>query len=328
MTATLNAAIHKRKTITSNIMPPVLPQDHNIRLDRWFKRYYPALPHAALQKMLRTKDIRVDGKRAEANQRLFEGQEIRLPPMIEKGDHTKAEQKKQVISEEALARLVDCVIYQDDIMLALNKPSGLAVQGGSGVKESVDYMLDGLKFDAKERPKLVHRLDKDTSGVLLLARDTQTATLLTGAFKGRDVQKTYWAVVAGVPKQRKGVIDIPLAPQGKSGNEKMMPAEQGGQKAITHYEILASAGKKAAWLAVYPETGRKHQIRTHLAAIGYPIVGDGKYGGKDAFVEGLSKTLHLHAREVRLKGVLPGEVTITAEMPEHIEVTLHSLKLL
>jgi 23S rRNA pseudouridine955/2504/2580 synthase len=222
--------------------------------------------------------------------------------------------------ERDTAFIRSLVIYKDDDVIALNKPAGLAVQGGTKTSRHIDAMLDALRFGAKERPRLVHRLDRDTSGVLLLARGAQAAARLGKAFQGRQVRKIYWALVAGTPAVEKGRIDLPLGKRPGAKGERMA-ADREGKKAATLYSVLESAGHAAAWLALWPLTGRTHQLRVHCAAIGHPILGDGKYGGEAAFLpaEGVPKQLHLHAREL----VLPhpsgrGELRIAADLPPHM----------
>ncbi|MCZ6453098.1 MAG: RluA family pseudouridine synthase [Alphaproteobacteria bacterium] len=276
--------------------------DDAVRLDRWLRRTLPDVPYGQLAKWLRTGQIRVDGRRAKPGQRLSAGQTVRLPPLT-------AAQAAPPRTSIAIAAPIDAsdaadlqsrVLFRDDALIALNKPSGLAVQGGSKTTRHLDAMLDALRFGAAEKPRLVHRLDKDTSGVLLLARNAATARRLTATFRSRDVVKVYWALVAGIPAADEGQIDVPLLKTPGQGGEKMRPAKEGGQSAVTRYAIVDQAGQKVAWLNLNPLTGRTHQLRAHCAALGTPIVGDGKYGGKAAFIAGLPNKLHLHARSVTL----------------------------
>ncbi len=270
--------------------------DDTVRLDRWLRRTLPDVPYGQLAKWLRTGQIRVDGRRAKPGQRLAAGQTVRLPP-ITVSEPTPAATPAPV-DAAAAADLQARVLYRDDWLIALNKPSGLAVQGGSKTTRHLDAMLDALRFEAAEKPRLVHRLDKDTSGVLLLARDAATARAMTAQFRHRDVVKIYWALVAGVPAETEGRIDLSLAKTPGRGGEKMRPAKGGGQSAVTRYAVVDRAGQRVAWLALNPLTGRTHQLRAHCAALGTPIVGDGKYGGKAAFIAGLPNKLHLHARSL------------------------------
>ena len=286
--------------------------DGDVRLDRWFKRHFPDVSYGQVAKWLRTGQVRVDGRRAKPGQRLSAGQEIRLPPMSGAQDQPPENTRPPVSADDAAA-LRDAVIYRDDVLIAVNKPAGLAVQGGSKTHRHLDGMLDALKFDAPERPRLVHRLDKDTSGLLLLARDRPTASRLAELFQGRDVEKTYWALVAGIPEHEAGVIDIPLAKRGAEGKQRVVSVDD-GQDAETEYRIIDHAARRIAWLELRPRTGRTHQLRAHCRAMGTPIVGDGKYGGAESAVEGLPRRLHLHARSLTLPHPASGE-RLTLEAP-------------
>jgi 23S rRNA pseudouridine955/2504/2580 synthase len=286
----------------------VAAADTDIRLDRWFRRHYPALGHGRLEKLLRTGQVRVDGTRAKASTRLATGQKVRVPP-LHQDDAAAAprpREERPATAEEA-AELQALVIHKDDDILVLNKPAGLAVQGGTKVDRHLDAMLDGLRFGAPERPRLVHRLDKETSGVLVLARTARAAATLAEAFRGKDVLKTYWALVAGVPRPRNGKIDLAIGKHGPTGGERVSPEAPDGKRAITLYAVVDAASSTAAWLALRPLTGRTHQLRVHCAALGTPILGDGKYGGAAAFLRGLpaAKTLHLHAYAITLPPIGP-----------------------
>lgn len=295
------------------------------RLDRWLKRRFPALAFGRLQKLLRTGQVRVDGKRAKGDRRLKEGEEIRLPPM---DDSPAPAHDGPFISKTDAKELRARVLFKDGSVLALDKPAGLAVQGGTGQHRSLDDLLPALVEEGAERPRLVHRLDQDTSGVLLLALTQSAARELTYAFKGRQARKLYWALVAGVPEKRSGRIDLPLAKLPGKGGEKMAIDREEGLSALTLYATIAVKGKKAAWLALSPQTGRTHQIRAHLAAIGHPILGDGKYGGKAAFLAApaLPRQLMLHAREIAVPH--PEDETtlrVTAPLPAHLQEAFHAL---
>jgi len=208
----------------------------------------------------------------------------------------------------------------------LNKPPGLATQGGTKTVEHVDGLLDGLQFEAESRPKLVHRLDKDTSGVLLLARTSRAAAFFAKSFSSRTARKVYWALVIGVPSIEDGTIDLPIAKQPGSGGEKMHVDEKEGSPARTRYRVIERAGNQTCWVELQPFTGRTHQLRVHMAAIGHPIVGDGKYGGKDAFLSGsISRKMHLHARRLRIDHPDGGRVDATAELPSHFADSLAQL---
>jgi len=297
-------------------------EDDGLRLDRWFKRHYPAVGHGSLQKLLRTGQIRLDGKRVKAGARLEEGQEIRIPPLQKApagpdGDAPKARKTKPAPPPGLIEDLKKRVLYQDEQILAIDKPAGLAVQGGTNTRLHIDGLLDELRFGAAERPRLVHRLDKDTSGVLVFARTAKAARALTEGFRDRETRKLYWALVAGVPTPEAGLIDMPLAKAPGRHGEKMRSVET-GKFARSAYRIIDHAGRKIAWLAMEPLTGRTHQLRAHAAlALETPIVGDGKYGGQAAYPDGLpqAKALQLHARAIRLPRPAGDPVEIAAPLP-------------
>jgi 23S rRNA pseudouridine955/2504/2580 synthase len=307
----------------------VTPEEADLRLDRWFRRHYPALGHGRLEKLLRTGQVRVDGKRAKAALRLASGMEVRVPPLGEPAaTPAKPSPKPAVrISEREVRDLQAAILYRDKEVIALNQPAGSAVQGGTGTDKHLDAMLDALRFEATERPRLVHRLDRDTSGVLLLARSAAAARWLAEAFRAREARKVYWALVVGVPKIRQGRIDLSLAKLPGRGGERMVADAEEGKRAVTYYTVMEAAGKKAAWLGLMPETGRTHQLRVHCAAIGTPILGDGKYGGQAAFFEKDSGTgqagrrLHLHARSLALPRPAGGLLQVTAPLPPHMRET-------
>lgn len=295
----------------------VQPDDGELRLDRWFKRHYPELSYGQVAKWLRTGQVRVDGHRAKPGQRVSQGQEIRVPPISPtQTDVAPAEKARPTVDRADAAALRESVIYQDKFLIAVNKPAGLAVQGGSKTHRHLDGMLDALQFDAGERPRLVHRLDKDTSGLLLLARDRQTASQLAVLFQGREVEKTYWALVVGIPDHESGLIDTRLAKRGGEGKQRVESVDD-GQTAETEYRILDHAARRIAWLELRPRTGRTHQLRAHCKAMGTPIVGDGKYGGRDSDIEGLPQRLHLHARGLTLPHPASGErLTLNAPLDD------------
>jgi len=300
----------------------VAAADGDIRLDRWFKRHYPALSHGRLEKLLRTGQVRLDGKRAQASDRVQPGQTVRVPPLGNLAPAPPTASTAPPRPEEAKA-LQDAVLYRDADLIALNKPAGLAVQGGTGVDRHLDALLDALRFDAAERPRLVHRLDRDTSGVLVLARSARAAAELAAAFRGKITRKIYWAIVVGLPKPREGKIDLSLAKlQGRLG-ERVMPNEDDGKPAVTRYQVVSHAGNKLAWLALMPITGRTHQLRAHCVALGTPILGDGKYGGRASRPEGVPapRKLHLHARTLMLPRPDGSVVRLTAPLPEHMKTT-------
>ncbi len=291
--------------------------DDGIRLNRWFLREYPSLTLSRLQKLLRTKQIKVDGKRAETSTRLLAGQEIRLPPL----DEQKAPLEEHFISEKDKKMIQSMVIYKDDNIIALNKPSGLAVQGGTNQTKHIDGLLDALMFEKSERPKLVHRIDKDTSGILLLARNRQIAEKLTLAFREHKLPKTYLALVNGCPKKTQGEINAPLLKVG----EKMQIDEQ-GQEAKSLYTVLDSVGDQYSLLELKPLSGRTHQLRVHTLSIGCPIVGDDKYFNPEKKSQKLFvDKLHLHAYKIDLSVIYKNKTIITAPLPSYFKDSLNAV---
>jgi 23S rRNA pseudouridine955/2504/2580 synthase len=301
----------------------VQESDSDIRLDRWFKRHHPGLTHGPLEKALRKGEIRLNGKKAKASDRITTGQVIEIRFKIPEGEARKPEVPK--FTPEDAALLQEAVLYKDADVIVINKPPGLPVQGGSGITKSVDSMLDCLRFEARERPKLVHRLDRDTSGVLVLARSAKVATRLMHAFKSKEAEKFYWALVKGVPEILQGKIDLPLAKQEDGDMEKVSVDEEDGKRAVTFYRVVERLSKTLAWVELMPVTGRTHQLRVHMATIGHPILGDGKYGAREAFIDGmeLSRKLHLHARRI----MIPGLIDVTAPLPKHMQNSWKTLGL-
>jgi 23S rRNA pseudouridine955/2504/2580 synthase len=295
----------------------------DLRLDRWFRRHYPALGHGRLEKLLRTGQIRVDGRRARAGDHLEPGQAIRIPPLGETPEPARPRAIRPPSPEDA-AMLRRAILHRDAAVIVLDKPPGLAVQGGSGTERHLDGLLDALRFGHAERPRLVHRLDRDTSGVLVLARTAAAAGFLARAFRDKRTRKVYWALVAGVPERPQGRIALALAKtagrgQGHGG-ERVRADPEAGRRAVTYYRLIDSAGTRASWLALLPVTGRTHQLRAHCAAIGTPILGDGKYGGAGAHLAGVpgARRLHLHARALSIPHPEGGTLTVTAPLPAHM----------
>jgi 23S rRNA pseudouridine955/2504/2580 synthase len=303
----------------------VIPDEADIRLDRWFRRHFPGITQGALQKLCRTGQIRVDGKRANADARLQPGQMVRIPPLPEAPALPPA---PKPVDERAARELQRTVIYQDKSILVLNKPTGLPVQGGPGITKHVDGMLDALRFGAPDRPRLVHRIDRDTSGLLLLARTPGAAAKLAASFRTRKVEKSYWAVVVGRPDPASGKIDRPLARIGGPRGERSAMAAADDPKAtmaITEFRTIDTVGKKFAWMDLAPHTGRTHQLRVHMASIGHPILGDAKYGVEHSQAEGYANILHLHARFLSLPHPEGGTITLEADLPPHMEETFRAL---
>jgi len=296
-----------------------------MRLDRWFKTHFPQITHGRLEKLLRTGQVRIDGARAKAADRLEQGQVIRIPPLGEAAAVEKAPPRARTVSAADAKFVRALVIHKDAEVLVLNKPAGLAVQGGTGTERHLDGLLDALAFDAPERPRLVHRLDKDTSGVLLLARSRAAAAALAKAFAERTTRKVYWALTAGVPKVSRGQIDLKLLKAGAEGSERMRALLEGedaeeAKRAVTRYVTLDHAAHRVAWMALMPVTGRTHQLRAHMAALGTPIVGDGKYGGASARLTGgeIENRLHLHARQIAIAHPAGGTLVAEAPLPPHM----------
>ncbi len=297
----------------------VKPEDDGIRLNRWFLKEYPSLSLGRLQKLLRTKQIKVDGKKAEANLRLVAGQEIRLPPL----DKEKAVKDSRIVSRADAEFIRSLVIFKDENIIVLNKPSGIAVQGGTNTARHIDGMLDALAYDLSERPKLVHRIDKDTSGILVLARNRHYAELLTKAFREHGLRKIYLALCLGKMPKEQGEIKAPLE---KSGENMRVSAS--GKKALTAYKVLDTTGEKFCLLAAEPLTGRTHQIRVHLEYAGCPILGDDKYfGSQRCRIPEMSQKLHLHAYQIDLSLVYHEKMVVKAPLPDYFRKDIKFLGL-
>ena len=297
----------------------VKAEDDGMRLNRWFMKYYPNLTLGRLQKLLRTKQIKVDGKRAETSLKLAAGSEVRVPPMDEQPE-TGANRSE--ISRRDAEFILSLVIYKDDNIIVLNKPSGLAVQGGTNTSRHVDGMLEALRFELNEKPKLVHRIDKDTSGVLVLARNRTWADRLTKAFREHTLPKTYLALVNSCPKNPAGEIKAPLE---KCGEKSLVSPD--GKPTATVYKTLDEVGSKFALVEASPLTGRTHQIRAHMEYIGCPIVGDDKYfgGEKRQKYASIPDKLYLHAYKIDLSALYNKKTVIKAALPEHFKKALAAL---
>ena len=308
----------------------VLDDELDLRLDRWFRRHYPALTQGAIAKMCRTGQVRVDGKRVEGATRLAPGQSVRIPPLRL---DPLPEVKIVPADPKARAELDAMVLFDDDSLIVLNKPAGLPSQGGQGIARHLDGMLEAYRGPGG-KPRLVHRLDRDTTGVLVVARTAAVAAKLSAGFRGRKVEKTYWAVVAGRPVPVEGRVELPLVRIEGHGGERVgvaLPGDKEAARAYTDYRTLDHAARKLAWLELRPLTGRTHQLRVHCASLGAPILGDYAYGERrennrnSAIVENLSEQLHLHARRLVLPHPDGGTLTVEAELPPHMTATFRDL---
>lgn len=313
------------------------PDEAEQRLDRWFRRQFPHISQGRLEKLCRNGEVRVDGGRVKTATRITPGQVVRVPPLPEASevDAAPAKPAKPAVDPGMAAALQAAVVFRDDHILVLNKPAGLATQGGTGQVTHLAGLLGALRFGREDEPRLIHRLDKDTSGLIVLARTGSAAVALARAFKGRSVEKIYFALVAGRPNPAQGTIRYGLVKAGGAA-EKMqivhpndLDSTPDARPAITDYRVIDQAGNRAAWVAARPITGRTHQIRAHLAALGCPVAGDGKYGGRGQENDGsgwgaglggaISRKLHLHAAQLRLPHPITGrQMTFVAPLPEHM----------
>jgi 23S rRNA pseudouridine955/2504/2580 synthase len=302
----------------------VVGEEEGMRLDRWFKIHFPQLPHAMLNKILRKGEVRVDRGRVKINTRLQEGQEIRVPPLNISDPRGGKDGVVPPLSAADRKKFQDMVLYEDKDLFVINKPSGLAVQGGSKTTRHVDGMLMGMEKEFHDRPRLVHRLDRDTSGVLVIAKRRSIAARLGKMFQTRTVHKFYWAAVIGMPEPLQGKIEMALIKaQSKQGERVRMAhlGEDGAQRAVTHYSVIDRAGDQMAWVSLKPVTGRQHQLRAHMAFTGTPICGDQKYDGLEDLPDGVAKKLHLHARRISFPHPRGGVVDVTAPLPSHMRAT-------
>ncbi len=299
------------------------PDEAGMRLDRWFKAHYPDLSFGHLQKLVRSGQVRVDGGRVKTSTRLEPGQAVRVPPLAAAGPAApKAGARGAGQSDAEFLRGI--LLYEDDSVFVFDKPPGLAVQGGSGLTRHIDGMLAALADRKGQKPRLVHRLDRDTSGVLVVARTRLAAQKLAQAFRARTSRKIYWALVKGVPKPRQGRISTWLAKEGGPEGERMRVARHGAGEAshaVTLYSVVDQAGQKLAWLTMRPVTGRTHQLRAHAAHIGHPIIGDAKYFKADDWQlpGGMQNKLHLHARRIVIPHPAGGTLDVTAPLPPHMQ---------
>ncbi|MDE2385658.1 MAG: RluA family pseudouridine synthase [Alphaproteobacteria bacterium] len=308
----------------------VAADEDGMRLDKWFKIHFPQVTFAYLNKLTRTGQVRVGAGRVKTNTRLAKGQEIRVPPLA--FDKRPADAPKENIApltprERELFHSM--LLLEDQDIFVLNKPSGFAVQGGTKTHMHLDGLLMGLGVELGERPLLVHRLDRDTSGVIVIAKRRAVAASLGKLFATRTVKKTYWAVVKGVPSPAQGKIDVALIKARSEEGDRMRASKPGEeedeQRAITQYAVLDKAGKLASWVSLKPLTGRQHQLRAHMNHIGTPILGDNKYGGDIDLLEGIANRLHLHARRIQFPHPRGGVVDVTAPLPPHMTETFATL---
>ncbi|MBX3577811.1 MAG: RluA family pseudouridine synthase [Rhizobiaceae bacterium] len=295
-----------------------------MRLDRWFKAHYPGLGFGHLQKLLRSGQIRLDGGRAKADTRVEPGQTVRIPPLDVDRKEAGPLTPRTMRGRDDGDLLAQMLLHEDEKVFVFDKPAGLAVQGGSGVTRSVDQMLEAWTNRKGEKPRLVHRLDRDTSGVLVVARTRLAAMKLSEAFRARETKKTYWALVKGVPKKREDKISTWLVKEPTPDGDRMRVArhgEAGADHAVSYYRVIEQAGQALAWLEMEPYTGRTHQLRVHAAHIGHPIIGDPKYFEADhnwEFPGGMQNRLHLHARRIVIPHPDGGVVDVIAPLPAHM----------
>ena len=304
---------------------PVDPDEDGIRLDRWFKLHFPDLTYGHLQKLLRSGQIRVESKRAQSNTRLSAGQRIRVPKSAREPVARKPSVKPPPGLSKADRKFIESLIlFEDDAVVVLNKPFGIAVQGGSGTRRHLDGLLAGMVDRFGSRPRLVHRLDRDTTGVLMVAKTRDAAAKLGRTFQTRSAAKTYWALVVGVPRPAQGKIEAALVKASGPDGDRVRKAAPGEQDkamhATTHYSVIEVVARKAAWVSLKPVTGRQHQLRAHMALIGHPIAGDNKYDGQLSLADDVSANkLHLHARRLIIPHPNGGaKLDVTAPMPDHM----------
>ena len=302
----------------------VREMDAGLRLDRWIRNNFSNVTQSFIEKQLRTGKIKVNGEKAKASLRVGKGDEITI---IDSSISNKKEQvrdaKLGVLDRKLALQIKNSILYIDDNIIIINKPTGLSVQGGTGLTQHIDGLLDELTFDQAERPRLVHRLDKDTSGVMVLGRNRQFSSFLSQLFRDHKIRKAYWAVVKSGPKTNWGTIDLGIKKGIVANKEKMVPSAE-GQKSVTQYRVIQRVGRDVSWLALEPLTGRKHQLRVHCSNLDCPILGDRKYGGKEAFIPGTEsymKKLHLHARAIKIPLEDRKFIEVQAPLPEHMEKT-------
>jgi 23S rRNA pseudouridine955/2504/2580 synthase len=312
----------------------VKKDEAGLRVDRWFRLHFPEVGYGYLQKLLRSGQVRVNSKRVQANDRLEEGAQIRVPKAVRTPPAAGPSLKAALGVSKGDRDLIErAILFEDDLVLVLNKPFGLAVQGGSGTKKHIDGILAGMADRFGDRPRLVHRLDRDTTGVLLVAKTRDAAAKLGRIFQTRSAAKTYWALVKGVPHPTQGKIEAALVKAAGPDGDRVRKAQPGEQDAAmhatTHYSVIDRVGRKASWVSLKPVTGRQHQLRAHMAMIGHPIAGDNKYDGEAVLADsGMEAKLHLHARRLIIPHPGGGEkIDVTAPLPAHMRATWELLGL-
>jgi 23S rRNA pseudouridine955/2504/2580 synthase len=303
----------------------VSADEDGMRLDRWMRHHFPGVTHSYVQKLVRSGQIRIDSKRVQANARVQEGVEVRVPKVVREAPKRRAGTEDAPASNASDRALIEqMILFEDDDVVVLNKPFGLAVQGGTSTHRHIDGILAGMVDRFGDRPRLVHRLDRDTTGVLLVAKSRQAASRLGRVFQTRSAAKTYWALVTGVPKPPQGKVEVPLVKAAGPDGDRMRKARPGEQEqamhATTHYSVIERVGRKASWVSLKPVTGRQHQLRAHMQILGHPIIGDHKYGdGHELSDENLDAKLHLHARRLVIPHPLNDDkIDVTAPLPKHI----------
>jgi 23S rRNA pseudouridine955/2504/2580 synthase len=307
----------------------VKDDEAGVRLDRWFRVHFPEVGYSYLQKLLRSGQVRVDSRRAQANLRLAAGQQVRVPQVVRSSGASRPSLTPPPGLSKADRDFIErLILFEDEHVLVLDKPFGIAVQGGTGTKRHIDGLLAGMADRFGDRPRLVHRLDRDTTGVLLVAKHRQAAAKLGRIFQTRSAAKTYWALVKGVPRPAQGKVEAALVKAAGPDGDRVRKAEPGEQDlamhATTHYAVIDRVAHKVAWVSLKPVTGRQHQLRAHMALIGHPIVGDGKYEGDRVLADsGIEPKLHLHARRLILPHPVAGQamIDVTAPLPPHMRKT-------
>src|SRR5262245_7503306 len=299
----------------------VTADESGMRVDRFFEARFPGLSFSHIQRIIRKGEVRVDGKRTQPKARLEAGQAVRIPPLKVEA---RAPRDDAPAAQKDRAFLKSIILFEDADVMVLNKPMGLAVQGGSGTTRHIDGMLAALRGPDGQRPRLVHRLDKDTAGCLLVAKTRFAAAALARTFRSRSARKIYWALVAGVPKPRQGRVSTFLAKEEREEDSFMRIAahgEKGASHAVTYYAVVETAAQRVAWLSLKPVTGRTHQLRAHMAHINHAIVGDPKYFNKENWEMpgGIQSRLHVLARRISVPHPRGGIIDVSAPLPPHME---------